>query len=397
MADRRGECAVYALICVCIGLAWQFLTVHYNYGGNWTALYISGSQFRLPPDLVSENVYVFQNSSGYDGQMYHYIAHDPFMQRGYAPFMDNARFRYRRILLPALAFILAGGRQSAIDAAYIVANLLFLFLGAWWIGRYLAISGRSPTWAILFVLVPAVLTSLDRLTIDLSMTALCMGFLFYARIESRWRLCAVLVLACLTRETGVVLIIAFCVYLLARHRFVQAALFATAALPASLWYLFVNARTPEPLGHLTSVMPVDRWSNLIPLRGIVETLLHPFQYPGSPVVNAGIRTFDYLAMAGILMACVLAFYILYKKPFGYIEIAAALWAGLALCLPSGVWVDCCSSGRVFSPLLIFLVLRSAGHPAIIWALPLILVSMRTWLQLVSPLLGIVRGVLHHGW
>ena len=155
-ADRRGECAVYALICACIGFAWQFLTVHYNYGGNWTALYISGSQFRLPPDLVSENVYVFPNSSGYDGQMYHYIAHDPFMQRGYAPFMDNARFRYRRILLPALAFILAGGRQPAIDGAYIAANLLFLFLGAWWLGRFLAISGRSPAWAILFVLAPAV-------------------------------------------------------------------------------------------------------------------------------------------------------------------------------------------------------------------------------------------------
>src|SRR3977135_1820027 len=146
-SDRRGQCAVYALVCVCIGLAWQFLTRQYNYGSNWTALYLTGSTFTVPPTLVSENVYVFPNSTGYGGQMYHYVAHDPLLERGFAPFMDNARFRYRRILLPALAFILAGGRQSAIDVSYIAANLLFLFLGAWWIGRYLAVSGRGPAWA----------------------------------------------------------------------------------------------------------------------------------------------------------------------------------------------------------------------------------------------------------
>jgi hypothetical protein len=221
-----------------------------------------------------------------------------------------------------------------------------------------------------------------------------MGCIFYAKIESRWELYAVLVLASLCRETGVVLTIAFCIYLLAQHRFAKAALFSTAVIPGCLWYLFVNAKTPEPAGRFTSVIPIDQWSNVIPLRGIVYTLLHPFQYPVSPVVNAGIRAFDYLAMAGILMACVLAFYILCKNPFGYVEIAAALWAAVALCMPYGVWIDCCSSGRVFSSLLIFLVLRNLAHPAVIWVLPLILVSMRTWLQMLSPLLGIVRGMLH---
>jgi hypothetical protein len=107
MADRHGACIVSALVCVCIGLAWQVLTVHYNYGGNWTGLFITGSQFPIPPSLASENLYVFPNSTGYDGQMYHYVAHDPLMQKGFGDFVDNARLRYRRILLPALAFILA--------------------------------------------------------------------------------------------------------------------------------------------------------------------------------------------------------------------------------------------------------------------------------------------------
>ena len=386
MAKRRGACAISALVCVCIGLAWQVLTVHYNYGGNWTGLFITGSHFPIPPALASENLYVLPNSRGYDGQMYHYVAHDAFLQRGFGNFMDNARVRYRRILLPALAFILAAGRQSAIDRSLIASNLLFLFLGAWWLSRYLVCSGQSPALSILFVFVPAVVISLDRLTVDLSLTALCVGFAYYAKIESRWRLYVVLVLAGLSRETGIALTIALCISRLAQHRFVQAALFSTAALPAALWYLLVNSSTPE-VG--------DQGPRLIPLAGIASTLIHPFPYPFSPVINAVITTQDYLVIAGILLACVLALSSLYRNPRGYMEIAASLWAVGALLLPHAFWQDCCSSGRVFTPLLIFLVLPSTTHLAITQVLPLILVSMRTWLQLVSPLLGIIRGLLHH--
>src|SRR5260370_40951929 len=155
-ADRHGACVVSALVCACIGLAWQVLTVHYNYGGNWTGLFITGSQFPVPPSLASENLYVLPNTTGYDGQMYHYVAHDPLMQQEFGDFMDNARLRYRRILLPALAFIVAAGRQSAIDVSFIASNLLFLFLGACWLSRDFVFSGQSPALSILFGLVPVV-------------------------------------------------------------------------------------------------------------------------------------------------------------------------------------------------------------------------------------------------
>ena len=91
-------------------------------------------------------------------------------------FIDSPRLRCRRILLPAMAFLLAGGRQGAIDPCYIASNLLFLFFGAWWLARYFVLSGLSPAWSILFVTTPAAVTSLDRLTVDLSLTALAMGF-----------------------------------------------------------------------------------------------------------------------------------------------------------------------------------------------------------------------------
>jgi len=94
--QTRAVSLAVALLCLGCLAAWQALTVHYSYGGNWTALFLTGTQLKeVPPALQSENIYLFQNS-GYDGQFYHYIAHDPFFQRNFSPYFDNARFRYRR-------------------------------------------------------------------------------------------------------------------------------------------------------------------------------------------------------------------------------------------------------------------------------------------------------------
>ena len=75
--------------------------------------------------------------------MYHYAAHDPLIRTDIWRYMDDSRVRYRRILLPATAFVLALGQPSRIDTAYIVANSLFLILGAWWLSRYLDSSGTA--------------------------------------------------------------------------------------------------------------------------------------------------------------------------------------------------------------------------------------------------------------
>jgi hypothetical protein len=64
---KHGPLAA-ALLCSALALSWQFLAVHFNYGGNWTVLFCHGSQHPLPPGLAGEHIYVFPNSGGYDGQ-----------------------------------------------------------------------------------------------------------------------------------------------------------------------------------------------------------------------------------------------------------------------------------------------------------------------------------------
>src|SRR3569833_2196365 len=93
---------ICALACVLLAFSWQFLTVQKNYGGDWTAVFCAGSTSKMPP--VLSHIYRFPNSSGFDGAIYLVMAHDPLMRNGYAAFVDDPGLRYRRILLPALAY-----------------------------------------------------------------------------------------------------------------------------------------------------------------------------------------------------------------------------------------------------------------------------------------------------
>src|SRR5580658_7483876 len=142
-----------ALLCVILGLGWQLLTVHFNYGGNFTALFCTGAGLPIPPQLASEHIYVFPRSGGYDGQYYHYVAHDPLYRTEIGRALPGPVIRYPRILLPGLAYLLALGQQHWIDASYIACNLTFLFLGAWWLAQLLMRMGLNPWFAVLYLLV----------------------------------------------------------------------------------------------------------------------------------------------------------------------------------------------------------------------------------------------------
>lgn len=128
--------ALVAALCVCLVFAWQALTVHFNYGGNWTALYCTGEFHPTPPSLASEHIYVFPHSDGWDGQFYHYIAHYVFLRGEMQKYVDAPRLRFRRILVPSLAALLSAGNSSRVDTAYLAVILLFDFWAR----------GASPHW-----------------------------------------------------------------------------------------------------------------------------------------------------------------------------------------------------------------------------------------------------------
>lgn len=128
---------------------------------------------RTQPQLAArERTAVYPFSLGYDSQFYHWIAHDPWLDRGLAPFVDTPQLRWRRILVPVTAWAAALGRDQWIDAALLGQQYVWAYLGGFWLGPW-------------FLLVPAVLTSMDRLTVDLAFAALCCGLIFFHQNKQR--------------------------------------------------------------------------------------------------------------------------------------------------------------------------------------------------------------------
>lgn len=139
-------------------VSWQWATVHANYGGNWTALFCTGALRGVPASLASEHIWQFPASNGFDGQLYHYIAHDPLIRDpSLKASVDDPRLRYRRVLIPGLVYLLAAGRPDWVDPVYYALILVFVGAGVYWTAAWCRSSGHSPAWGLLFVLLPATL------------------------------------------------------------------------------------------------------------------------------------------------------------------------------------------------------------------------------------------------
>jgi hypothetical protein len=370
--DRRRP-LIGGALAVLLALAWQSFVVHYNYGGNWTSWFCTGGNLVQPPALDAEHIYRFAGSNGYDSQFYHYVAHDPLFRERLDRYIDAPRLRYRRILTPGLAYLAAGGQAGAIDAALVAVNLLFLFAGVEWSCRYAIEAHQHPAWGLLFLLAPAALISLDRLTVDLALTALSVAFALYVKQERSRAIYVVLLLAALTRETGLLLTAAYCASLLLERRISRALLFATSAAPALGWYAFVY-------GH-TAAYRAEGWFTPVPLGAIVERMIHPAAYPFIPAVAWAAGIFDECALAGMILAFVLALWRPGTRSSLPVALAAIFMALSGLNLGTPFWEDVFSYGRVFSPLLVLVALQTFSTRSWVPALPAALLVPRVCLPL----------------
>lgn len=395
MTERNRALAAAAL-ATALALCAQWLLVRYAYAGNWTALFYSGEKYGTPPELAAENIHLFPGTFGYDGQIYHYIAHDPLMHRGVSDKVDAPRLRYRRILVPLLAWGVALGEAPAVDRAYRGVVLVFVFLGTYWCARIASALGRSPWWGVAFVLLPATVVSLERMTVDVALAALVAGWALAVRRPPSPLYWIALVLAPLVRETGVILVAAAVIVALLERRIGQAAAAASTALPAAAWFAFVQARTP----------PLDYPNSLVPLSGIARALLHPAAYPAGKAGGTGLQAawrsvaptamqmMDGLALIAIVAAFALAARWLWRERRSPLAWAAGLFTLLgAFTQRPDNWVHVYDFGRVYTPLLILLAVEGLVRRQRRWIAPWALLEPRMLFQLTGPAMATVKGLL----
>ena len=377
---RNGRPVLWASRAMLIVLGWQALTATANYHGNWTAFFCTGSLREIPPQLKAESIYTFPGSRGYDGQFYHYMAHDPFRQRNFARYIDEPGLRYRRILVPLMAWTIAAGRDQLVDFAYYTVVLASVFLGTYCLAVYAQVHGRHPGCGLLFLFSPAVLISVDRMLVDSTLAAFTAAFLIASNRPRSWRFWLVLAGAALTRETGILLAFASGATAILRERR-RSVLILSALTPCAAWYLFAYRHNP----------PFAYYPSHVLFASLISAALHPTQYAADIPFAWAIQLGDVVALVGATLA--VTFGLAYSR-FGRVEaptVAALLFAALAaLVQPGDLWVHL---GRIISPLLLILTSAWIRSGRVLLMAPTLLILPRVLMQFGKQ----VYGILHFSW
>ncbi len=375
LTTARRPALLWAALSAALVLAWWAATVRCSYGGNWTALYWSGADFRTPPQLSGENIHR-RPGAGFDGQFYHYLAHDPLM-RWSMPYLDAPGLRAKRILVPGLAHVLFGGR--GVDVAYLAVTLALISLGVYWLGRWAQLHGRNAAWGLLFLLSGATIGSIDNLTIDVALAALAVGFVYAG---SRGGKLAAATLAGLARETGVLLAAAGVLTSARKKQWRDAAFFACSAAPFAIWNVYVAISTPS-YGFEMS------W---VPFSAIAGAVFNPVRYPThAPVLELTVVALEYVALAGGLLAMWLALRAA-RTSKDVLGLVVILFAILSIAVQQrDVWLSVWGFARVFAPLYILLAMHALERRAFKYAIPLLMMAPRCLVMLAPQALGIARS------
>ncbi|HEY3439756.1 MAG TPA: hypothetical protein VGK29_03350 [Paludibaculum sp.] len=372
-------------------LAWQAVTVHFNYQGNYTALFRTGAQWELPPELAG-GTYRFAGTPGYDGQFYRLVAHDPWLAASYARYADSPTVRWRRILVPAAAWLLAAGVARWIDFTYMLVLLLCYGLGVYALSRWLVLHGRNPAGGLLFLLLPGTLICIDRQTVDVALYTLlflCLAWDEEGKDKALW---LGLALCALTRDVGLLVIGAFVLAEASAYRFRRAAFLLTATLPVVTWYFWLRMTLVAMPGIRPPPLAVQ-WLFRHIGYGLFQRMLNPAHYNLPGVWNWVVVALDQFALAAMFAGVVLTFVFFRRRQADKLEWVGLLFAVLYFAVSNrAFWIDTYSWPRAFTPMFAALALGAAGTARRWLWLPTAAVVVRVGLEFGSQLLGVAQAL-----
>jgi hypothetical protein len=305
-----------------------------------------------PPELAFEHIPLL-NGSGYDGQFYHYIAHNPFLEKYAAAQFDRRAYRYGKILVPLLAYAVALGRERFIDVAYVAVILAFVGPGAACLSEFALARGYPAATGCAFLIVPATIVGIETLTVDVALVALLAAFTVALERKSRP---ALLAAAPLARETGAVLLAACALSAILRRAWRDCAAVLLAALPWIGWLAFVRWKAGPNL---------YQW-RMVPFAGTADAISTAVQ---GMRAGQSLGGFDLWQVGGILLAAALAFWRVRRG--GTLHIACVLFAAIVVVHQGAdLRVNHHALGRFFSPLAVCLGMQGLAERDFRLLLPL---------------------------
>jgi hypothetical protein len=307
---------------------------------------------------------------GYDGAFYYLIALDPLHA---ACYLDDANYRYSRILYPLAARVLALNQIDWIPVTMILVNFLSIVLGTWLLAAWLRGKGLSPWLALIYGLYPGLFVSLWRdLTEPLSYALVIAAIFlldFGGRRKAIWAGCC-FGLAALARETAVLFAIAYGVSLLRQRRWREAGDVLALGLLPLVWYkIFLHIE----LGGSVTGQPASG-----PFTGLSHWW--PFQGEQIDVTLA-------VAVPGIMCGA-LALWLLLRRVWEPEPLALLLNVlVLIVLLPAPTYVEYYAAGRattgvVLAALLCLPLLARTAQSGRAWMWTISICWMLPWYSLV---------------
>lgn len=380
---RRWTCSPLGRFSLATVLGWTLLLAaltDLRYGADPRAFLCLGERMPHPPALAG----VPRTSPwGYDGQFYATLATDPLLLKAdTVRGLDNPAYRARRVLVPLLAWTLAGGRSGAALVAY---QLLCWAGGIWLvvlIAAWLGGTSDSIWWAGLLAASGGLVTSMIRCTPDAFAVAAMITAVALYRRDRRSAALALAVVATLTRETAVLGAAVLAWEEVRRRRWGGAVAFLAApSALLGLWQWWLVA--------LRGLHGSSGGGNLGPPgAGLVGKL--------GPLVS-GRAEFSFMELLGALAvlaslaACAAWLYADDgERPALSLYL---LWGGLALMLASPVYADGFAFSRVLLPLPALALLARAGETSR-WRRRLLLIGPVTFAAMG---LVMVKGEFAMAW
>jgi hypothetical protein len=173
---------------------------------------------------------------GLDGQQYYAVARDPMHVRDNAAYLDRPRYRMQRPVFPLLAWALHPmGGGTGLVVAFVIVGIAALFIGCIATGALSAALGGPPWAAAFFAATPGAFWSLRVTVADGLALALALSAVAFAARAHHRRALACAVVAVLTKEVALLILIGW--YLSNRSR--RNALMAAAATAAIIGWAAV--------------------------------------------------------------------------------------------------------------------------------------------------------------
>ncbi|MBM4149387.1 MAG: hypothetical protein FJ224_10125 [Lentisphaerae bacterium] len=216
---------------------------------NITGFFRFGSARPASPLLDDRQIIKLDRQDGYDGCMFLAIALDPLLRHeGTVAALDYPKYRYRRILFPAIGYLAGLGSPACIPYAMVAVNALCVVALVWFVHLGLGAPPRERDPGLLPPLalaIPGVWMVVSLTTSDLLGSVMFTGALCAWRYGRNALTALGLCLATLTRDTYFALIAAFALVALAQRNWRLLPHLAWAAALPVAWNLFAMHRAPQ--------------------------------------------------------------------------------------------------------------------------------------------------------